>query len=174
MARRVSKWIRDNIDDDVLHTSIFKFEVTTDIKIPQADGSNIFKTVTVDAMPDANLDEDRLEEELAFAPSQYQFYHGLYSTLRYQSTVAQLSIKAKKRNLTATILEQYRENGVKLTQDQLDYLVSGDPDIIKLEKAHATLERGIGKLFGLLHSLDMKSDNGRSLLASKRRSMENC
>ncbi len=165
-AGYVPEWILKTIPEDVSETL---FKITIAVKGSSKDGiEGDRKRITLDILPLVGIQYDTVELDLEKTPSQLVYVAALYSELRNQVATIERAIKTKRANITKMILDQQKQEGVRLTNDQINQIVNSDEKVIQLEEALANKQMQSGKLYYYIEGIKMKNDNLRSLMGMKK------
>ena len=187
-VRKTPYWISEYIPKELVESTLFRFNVelqtvlsfkcvncdaefNNNIKVCSECGGVLdrkHKKVTVDLVPDVDLDYEILDGQLQTLPAQYTFYSAVYSELKLKVAIEERRLKAVKGQIIERLKNQMRENNVKLTGEQLKSIMEADDQIIKADYRLQLAQMQCGKLYHILEALKMKSEIGRSLLALKR------
>lgn len=163
----VPEWILKTIPEDVSDT-LFKIVVHVKGSSDQADGEVKRKSITLDILPLVGIQYDTVEQDLEKTPGQLVFVSALYSELRNHVSTIERAIKTRRAKLTKTILDSQKQEGVRLTNDQVTQIVNSDDKLIELEEAMAKKQMQSGKLYYYIEAIKMKNDNLRSLMGMKK------
>lgn len=156
------KWIVEHIDPTLAESKLFRF------KVKLSDG----EYTEVDVLQDLDIDYDLLETHLEHVPAQYMFWASIYSELRSMVSIIELKIRARRNKLAVTIIEEYKERSVRLTDKQMNSLIDGDDGLIRLEVELASAQKHVGKCYHMVEAIKIKSDSCRSLSGFKRQELE--
>lgn len=159
------RWITENLPEELLGSDFFVFKVNLRAKDPQTN--NQIK-ITVDLLPDLDLDYEILEQQMEDIPAQMAFWSTLYSELRNNSTVLERAIKIRKGQAIEEIQKRARDEGIKFTADQVKTVVEADDKLNRLEDGLAQIQMKTGKVYHLIDALKTKADLARSLAGFKR------
>lgn len=165
----VPEWITQTIPEDLRNT-LFKVKVALRAKDDESDelSKPKVKMIALDILPLIGIQYETAEKDLETTPSQLIFVAALYSEIRNQVSTIERAIKTKRAVLTKTTLDLQKQEGVRLTNDQIMQIVNADAEIIKLEDALAKKQMQAGKLYYYIEGLRMKNENLRSLVSMKK------
>jgi hypothetical protein len=165
--RKLPSWITEyvlTVSPELASTSLFRFNV----KLQITDEHNKPKTLTVDMLPDLDLDYEILEEQMEQIPGQYAFWSAVFSEVKMGVAVADRKLKMRYGAVVEKIQEESNKNGVKLTAEVIKRIAESDQDVVKADLAYQMAQMQAGKLFHMLEALKMKSELARSLAGFKR------
>ncbi len=154
-----NQWWDQNIDHD-LGEAIVKFKLVLNNKV-----------VARDWRIDVAIDYDMLEEDLESMSSIYAFWSAVLSEAKKKQKMTEFKMMIKRGKILAAIAKDAKE-GVKLTKDDKDNIVNLDTEFASLTVESIEIETTVSKLFGIVDSLKMKSDNLRSLAGFKKQEMQ--
>lgn len=159
---KYSKWFKDNVPDELMDSTLFKFEV------------NIGKgnKVEVNIASDLDIDYHDIQNQLAEVPSQFAYWSSIYSELKMQVNKIERQIKIKRGQLVDRTIKEATEAQVRLTDKQVQNIIESDDDLNKLESALIVMNKHVGKLYYMIEALRMKSDSIRSLAGFARQEMQ--
>lgn len=147
-----TKWIDDNIPEDIRDSNLFKFNVDLGDK-----------QVRIDMISDIGIDYDHISEQLEETPSQFAFWAAIYSELRLQSDKLERMIKAKKGQVVEKLVTDASDAQVRITDKQVQAIVEKDEELNKLEAKLLVTNKHCGKVYFMVECLRMKCDNLRTL-----------
>jgi hypothetical protein len=154
-----SNWVGETIPTDIAESELLRFNVTLPNK----------KVMAIDMLACTELDYNMLEEQMADISSQFSFFAAVYSQLKYQCTIREKALKAKRGRLFDTFLKTAAAQTTRPpAADTLKIIVEGDKGLINLEQELAGIQRDTGKVWYLVEALRMKADMLRSLAGFKR------
>ena len=151
------EWFRDHVPLDVATSSLFRFNI-------RLNGS----IIPVDLTQDIGIDFEILEQQHEQIPAQYIYWASVYSELRSNVATIEVRIKGKRKVITNTALEHFRQKGVKLTDKQLDKIIDGDEDLRRLEAELIIGQKQCGKVYHMVKAIELRSEHTRSLAGFKR------
>lgn len=187
---KLPAWISEYIPAELVDSSLFRFEIqlqAIDGYVCELCGSKYqsklkactaincggnltvaYKKVTVDLIPDLDLDYNILRDQMQDIPAQYAFWSAVYSEARLKVSIEERRLKAIKGRLVERAQTQAITNQVKLTGDQIKMVIEADDKIqvADLRLQHAQMQ--CGKLFHMLEALKMKAELARSLAGFKK------
>lgn len=193
-------WISEYIPKELAESSLFRFEVQLQAIIGMVcrdcgheydhvvkkctvdlgDGHicsctkfrPIPKTVTVDLLPDLDLDYEILEDQMQNLPSQYAFWSAVYSETRLRVATEERKLKATRGVLTETVQRRAADEKIRLTADQVKVVVEAEESLAEADRRLQRAQMQCGKLFHMMEALKMKSELARSLAGFKRQEHE--
>ena len=154
------KWIKSNFDEAVSDT-VFK------LKVVLPDG----QTVTKDFSVDVEIDYDMLEEQLADTPAIYAFLSSVLSEQKHVCAKLERSCARRRAIVIQKANETALTEGLKLHKYVLDDLAEADDVMLELQGKLMLAQRSLGKLYGFVDAIRMKSEHLRSLAGFKRQEM---
>ena len=167
---RLPKWIEANIPDELVSSSLFKFEVT--LQVPDPDDPSQKRKIEVDILPDLDIDMDILEEQMQDVPAQYAFWSSVYSELRLAVAVAERNLKVRRGKATKFVQEEAKRNGTRISVEQVKTIVESDQKLIDADLRLARAQMLAGKIWHMIKALEMKQENCRSLIGLKKAEYE--
>lgn len=163
-TKKLPNWINENIPKELLNsTTLFRFKVP----LPSTG-----EKVTVDILPDLDLDYEILEEQMQDIPAQYAYYSTFYSELRLLVARAERNLKARRGEATQTVSDTAREHGTKLSADTIKQIVEADAKLIQADERLQKAQMICGKIYHMLEALKMKAELARSLAGFKRQEQD--
>jgi hypothetical protein len=154
----MANWWEKNIDQE-LSEILIKFKLTLNNK-----------EIIRDWRTDCKINYEHLEDDLEDMPSIYAFWTAILSEARKKLRIIEFQIDIQK----AKILKGVKiPEGIKLTVADKENIVTLDVEYNQLIIKQIELESTVSKLFGIVDSLKMKSDNLRSLAGFKRAELTN-
>ena len=154
------KWLKNNFQDK-LSDAVFK------LKIELPNGSIITKDFSVDV----EIDYDMLEEQLAETPAIYAFLSSVLSEQKHVCAKFERLIARRRAMIIQNANEEAQKAGMKLHKYVLDEIVEADDKILELQTHLMLAQRSLGKLYGFVDAIRMKSEHLRSLAGFKRQEM---
>lgn len=130
------------------------------------------KVVARDWRIDCDINYDTLEDDLETMPSIFGFWSAVLAEARKKQKLVEFQLAMKRSQILDRIAKDMKE-GMKLTKDDKDNIVNLDKQYGILMLQSIDIEVTVSKLFGIVDSLKMKSDNLRSLAGFKRAEMQN-
>ena len=161
-TRKLPRWVQEHTPEELVDSTVFRFNVT----LPNGH------TVSLDTLPDLDIDYDQLEHQLTDLPSQYYYWSALMIELKTAVEFYDRRVKVRRGVVTEQATVVQKETGVRLTVDQVKAIVEEDEQLNQLEEKRIALQRQAGKLNHMTVALQMKSEHLRSLCASKRQERE--
>jgi hypothetical protein len=126
--------------------------------------------VNRDWRKDCKIEYDHLEDDLESMPGIFAFWSSVLAEARKNLRIAEYQIDIRKSKI---LREMKIPEGVKLTVSDKENIVNLDKEYNELKAKFIELECTVSKLFGIVDSLKMKSDNLRSLAGFKREELKN-
>lgn len=156
----MSKWFSENIDED-LANAILR------IKVRMPNGT----TLERDLRPDLATDYELLEEQLTETPSIFVFWSAALAEQRRHTASLERMIQRRKAKVCEMIIADSKKEKYKVTQYMLEELVELDDEYMKLQAELVLAKRTESKLWSIVRSIEMKSDNLRTLAGFKKQEM---
>ena len=153
-------WTKNNFDDKLIGT-VFKLR----IELPNG------QLVTKDFSVDVDIDYDMLEEQLAETPAIYAFLSSILSEQKCVCAKMERLIARRRSVVIQNTNELAKTEGLKLHKYALDDLVEADDKTLELQTQLMLAQRSLGKLYGFVDAIRMKSEHLRSLAGFKRQEM---
>lgn len=122
---------------------------------------------------DVQIDYDNIQEELENAPAIFSYWSSVLAQQRLIVDTSKQAIIARTAKKQNEYSNAAKAGDFKMSKYQLDSLVEADDDIIKMKMQLAFDEKKLSVLYGLIKSLEMKSDNLRSLAGFAKMEMKN-
>ena len=154
------KWVKNNFED-LLADTVFKLRV----QLPNG------KVVNKDFSIDVEIDYDMLEEQLAETPVIYAFLSSVLSEQKCACAKLESMIARRRAKVVQHANETAKTEGLKLHKYILDDLVIADDQVLELQGKLMLAQRSLGKLYGFVDAIRMKSEHLRSLAGFKRQEM---
>lgn len=171
--RVIPEWIQEHLPAELVDSTLFRFEVQLQVIESRDDsGKPKYKSLTVDMLPDLELDYENLESQMTTLPSQYIFWSSIYSELRLGVSVADRKLKARKGKVIDRIISEAALARVKLTSDQVKAIAEADSDLKEAELRYERAQMYCGKVYHMVEAIKMKMDLARSLAGFKRAEQE--
>lgn len=167
------KWIQEHLPEELATSTLFRFNVKLQTIITGENGEQTRQQITVDILPDLDLDYEILETQMCDIPAQYAFWAAVYSEARLSVAVAERKLKARKGELTKLIQKEALSENVKLSVEQVKILVESDERLNQYELAFQHAQMQVGKLYHTMEAIKMKVDLSRSLLGVKKQDRDN-
>lgn len=164
-SKTIPKWITNNLPEELLGTDFFVFKVQLRSKDPKT-GESI--AITVDLLPDLDVDYDIIENQMEDLPAQYAFWASVYSELRNNVAMLERASKIRKGQVIEEVQKSARDEGIKFTADQVKSVVEVDDTLNKIEARVEKAQMQTGKIYHLMESLKMKAELVRSLYGFKK------
>ena len=161
-----SNWIESNVPQELIKSSLFRFDVT--LRVPDPDNPGKNKKISVDILSDLDVDMDILEEQMQNLPSQYAYWSAIYSELRVAVAVAERNLKVRKGKATDEVVSRAKEAGTKVTADQVRQIVEINPALVEADLKLANAHMIAGKIYHMLEAVKMKHEVCRSLIGIKK------
>ena len=154
-----NSWWAANIDPD-LAAAIVSFKLTIQGKV-----------VARDWRLDSDINYETLEDDLETMPSIFGFWSAVLSEARKKQKLVETRLIIKRAKILNRIAQDMTA-GMKMTKDDKDNIVNLDPEYMAIVTESIEVEVTVSKLFGIVDSMRMKSDNLRSLAGFKRAEMQ--
>lgn len=189
---RLPPWISEYVPAELVESTLFRFEIqlqaidclvckkceakyTTPVAVCPCGSNNFerqYRTITVDLLPDLDLDYEQLPQQMADVPATYAFWATVYSEAKLRVSVEERRLKAVRGKLTQAALSEGSKYNIKLTADQVKTVIESDPEITKADMKLSIAQMQCGKLYHMLEALRIKADMARSLFGMKRKELE--
>jgi hypothetical protein len=156
------KWFQDHVPSELADSSLFKFSIKLQ------NGS----VVEINLVDDIDINFDILEEQHEQIPAQYIYWAAIYSELRCATAIQELKMKSRRNSVVRKVVAEFKAQGTKLTDKQLNGLIEGDNDLVKNEAELAILQRNCGKVYHMVEAIKLRSEHCRSLAGFKRQEKE--
>lgn len=168
---RLPAWIDSNLPPELATSSLFRFNVKLQVTEVDPNDQNKLrrKEITVDLLPDLDLDQQILESQMHDLPAQYSFWASVYSEVRLGVAVAERKLKARKAEVTKLVQKEAIAEGVKLNADAIKIIVEADKRLNEAEMGFQLAQMQAGKLYHMIEGLKMKAELARSLLGLKKK-----
>lgn len=166
-STKLPEWIREWVPAELAESTLFRFEVMLQVE-ENTDTGIKRKTITVDLLPDLDLDYEILEEQMQNLPAQYAFFAAVYSEVRMNVELLERAVKARKGKIVQTMVKEGREEKLKFTADQIKTVLEADDGLVRLDEKLQKFQMQAGKLYHMLEALKMKAELARSLAGFKR------
>ena len=166
---KLPEWIKQYVPEELAQSSLFRFDTLLQVEETGPDGKQRKKRITVDLLPDLDLDYEILETQLQNLPAQYAFFAAVYSEVRMNSELVERALKAKKGNIVKMMVSEAGREKIRFTADQIKIVLESDEGLMRLDEQYQKLQMQAGKLYHMLEALKMKSELARSLAGFKRK-----
>lgn len=166
------RWISENVPEELINSSLFRLVVKLQATEQRGDGSVARKEVTVDLLPDVDVDYDLLEHQMEQTPAQYTFWAAVYSEVRLAVAVAERNLKVRRGQAIEAVNKKLADDKVKLSADLVKTVIESDKMLIEADMRLQTAQMQAGKLYHMLEALKMKAELLRSLAGFKRQEHE--
>jgi hypothetical protein len=163
---KLPSWIEANIPEELVTSSLFRFKVT--LQVPDPEDKSKKKQITVDILPDLDIDMDILEEQMQDVPAQYAFWSAVYSELRLAVAIAERRLKRRRGEAINTIQEEMVANKTRISVDQQKLIMEMDKPLIEADLKLAQAQMLAGKVWHMVKALEMKHEVARSLIGLKK------
>jgi len=164
-AENLPEWISENIPAELAGSTLFRFNVTLQVR---DEATNKAKVVTVDMLPNLDIDMEILEDQMRHIPAQYAYWAAIYSEARLAVGIAERNLKIRRGKATWEVQGKATAENVKLTSEQTKLVVEADDDLVKADLRLQDAQMRTGKLYHMLEALKMKAELARSLIGFKR------
>jgi hypothetical protein len=162
-------WIADNVPEELVNSTVFKFRVKLNSIDPATKKNRI---ISVDILPDLNMDYETLEEQIQYLPAQYAFWAAIYSECRNMVAVAERAVKVRRAQAIRAVQNDAANNKVKFTAEQVKHLIEADKALVGADTQLQKFQMQAGKLYHMLEAIKMKAELSRSLAGFKRQEHE--
>jgi ribosomal protein L40E len=198
---KLPDWIDENLPRELVESTLFRFIIELQTvrsfacrkcgakhakKVEQCDavgedgnqcGSTNFikehKKITVDMLPDLDLDYELLEQTMQDIPAQYAFYSMVYSEARMKVALEERKLKAVRGTITRRIQTEASHENVRLTAEQVKSVIEASDDIINADTKLQLAQMQCGKLYHMIEALRIKAELARSLAGFKKQDQNN-
>ena len=171
---KLPEWIRENVPPELSGSTLFRFNITLQATEKDEHGEEVRKTITVDLLPDLDLDTAILEMQMESIPAQYAFWSAVYSELKLAVGVAERKLKIRRGKATEEVNRRFTENGLKPpSAEQVKMIVEADDQLAAADMRLQEAQMQAGKLYHMLEALKMKAELSRSLAGFKRNELMN-
>ena len=151
-------WWKKNVDEDIAEALVaFKLKL---------NGREVIR----DWREDVKIDEDTIQDDLEDIPSILSFWSAALAEAKKKLRTVEYKLDIQKSKI---IREIKPPEGVKLTVADKESIINLDKQFAALMIEKIDLECLVSKLFGVVESLRIKSENLRSLMAFRRAEMMN-
>lgn len=164
--REYSDWIDANVPEELISSSLFRFDVT--LRVPDQNDPKKLKKITIDILSDLDVNMDILEEQMQNIPSQYAYWAAIYSELRVAVAVAERNLKVRKGKATDEVARTAKEAGTKITAEQMRHIVEVNPGLVEADLRLANAHMLAGKVYHMMEAIKMKHEVCRSLIGIKK------
>ncbi|MEM3000683.1 MAG: hypothetical protein QXP41_00625 [Candidatus Nitrosocaldus sp.] len=152
-------WFDDNLGDIANQLIRIKMEV---------DG----KYIERDVKPDVIIDYEVLEDQLIETPQAFVYWGFMLAEAKKNVATIERAIAVRRGQVTKTLLEEARKEGVKLRASDIEDLVETDEQLNQLETRLILANRTLSKLFAIVEAVKMKSEHLRSLAGFKKQELK--
>jgi hypothetical protein len=169
--RKLPAWIEENVlcvAPELASTTLFKFNVKLQVKEKDETGSIKNKVITVDLLPDLDLDYEILEQQIQDIPAQYAFWSTVFSEVKMGVAVAERQYKMRYGEVIEQITREFASNGIKPTVEVIKRVVEKDKELIKADLEYQKAQMKAGKLYHMLEALKLKAELARTLAGFKK------
>lgn len=169
--RKLPSWIEENVlcvSPELANTTLFKFNVKLQVKEQGEDGKAKNKVITVDLLPDLDLDYEILEQQIQDIPSQYAFWSTVFSEVKMGVAIAERQYKMRLGEAMEKITDSYAKNGIKPTAEVIKRIVEKDAELVKADLELQKAQMKAGKLYHMLEALKLKAELARTLAGFKK------
>lgn len=169
-GKNLPRWIDENLPTDLATSTLFRFNVKLQAMVRDDETGKLKRReITVDLLPDLDIDTEIVEQQMGDLPAQYAFWAAVYSEVRLGVAVAERKLKARKGEVTKLVRQEAAKEGVKINQDELKVIVEADARLNEAEMNFQHAQMQAGKLYHMLEALKMKVELSRSLLGLKKK-----
>lgn len=169
--RKLPSWIEENVlcvSPELANTTLFKFNVKLQVKETGEDGKLRNKILTVDLLPDLDLDYEILEDQIQDIPAQYAFWSTVFSEVKMGVAVAERQYKMRLGEAMEEITEKFSKNGLKPTAEVIKRIVEKDAELVRADLELQKAQMKAGKLYHMLEALKLKAELARTLSGFKK------
>jgi hypothetical protein len=189
--KQLPTWITEHVPRELVESTLFRFKVKLQAidyyycskckskfnSFGQCSDCKVklktqHRDLQVYMLPDLDLDYDLLEEQLQALPAQYAYWAAAYSEARLHVGILERRFKATKGAIIEKVQKSAKENGIKLTVEQVKSVVEADAKVIQDDVLLQQAQMRCGKLYHMMEALKMKSELGRSLAGFKRQELD--
>lgn len=168
---------REEIETDIL-------DVVAKLKMPLSvvqGGKRVLVQMERDFRSDLEINMIDLEDQMMDTPSIYAFWSNILSeqqmvvdTLERQLKIRRGAVKRELREEAARSMRDGTalSSRTGLNRDDIDDLMSLDPEIKELGASLIKAKRALSKLWGIVNAVKMKSETMRSLAGFKKQELE--
>jgi len=164
------KWITENIPQELLGSNFFVFQINLRAVDPQTRKPLV---ITVDLLPDLDVDYEILEQQAEDIPAQYAFWASVYSELRNNVALLERAVKIRKGEAIEEVQKRARDENIRFTADQVKSVVEADKELNRTESALSKIQMQTGKVYHMMEALRTKADLVRTLAGFKRQEQDN-
>ena len=107
-SKTTPKWINENLPEELLGTDFFVFRVELKAKDPKTGKPVV---ISIDMLPDLDLDYDIIEQQMENLPAQYAFWAAVYSELRNNVAFLERAVKIRKGQVIEEVQKSARDEG---------------------------------------------------------------
>ena len=129
--------------------------------------------VTRDFSTDIHICYDNIQQELIEASAIYAFWSTILANQRLVVDTIKQHIISLSAKIQQKFMDAAKAGDIKIVKYQLDGFVEADESILKLQMKLAVEEKRLSVLYGIIKSLEIKSDNLRSLAGFAKMEMKN-
>jgi len=155
-----NRWWEKNVDSDIS-------DVIIELKATIGN-----KTVNKNWVDDLSLNYENIDNDMENIPTILAFWSAVLAEARKQHSVIKMKMDIRKSKVLDGTKDLIKE-GVKLTVNDKENMVSVDPKYVSLHTQEIELGATISKLFGIVDAIKIKADNLRSFAAMKRAELNN-
>jgi len=167
MTKRQShkNWLSETISPDILESKLFRFRVHTEVTL--ANGEK--QSFEVDLTNDADVDYNKLEQQLENVPEQIVFWGSIHAQLRAYAATVERRCKARRAVLIEEATDMIRAGTApKLTVEQIKMVVEKDELLNRYEELYIKVSCHASKCYNMVNALQIKAENLRSLYSFYR------
>ena len=170
-SEKYPAWVEANIPEELVTSTLFRFEVT--LQVPDPDDTSKRKKITVDILPDLDIDMEILEEQMQDVPAQYAFWASVYSELRLAVALAERKLKKRRGEAFTTVQREAIASNTKISVENQKMIVETDKLLIAADVRLAQAQMLSGKVWHMVKALEMKHEVCRSVIGLKKVEREN-
>jgi hypothetical protein len=129
------------------------------------------KKQIVDFTPDLDIEYNILEDQLSEQPARFAFWSMILSEQKCVVDKLKLKLRIRRSSVFQKTIEAARAIDRKIPKYELDEIVENDKKIIELSLDLLKEEKTLSKMYGIVESMRIKSDNLRSLAGFKKQEL---
>lgn len=172
-GEKLPEWINENVPPELAGSTLFRFLITLQTT-EVINGESVRKSITVDMLPDLDLDMEILESQMEAIPAQFAFWASVYSELKLAVGVAERNLKIRRGKAVEEINRRYHNEKLKPpSAEQVKTIVESDDQLVAADMRLLQAQMQTGKLYHMLEALRMKAELARSLAGFKRQELNN-
>lgn len=165
-TEKLPAWIEANIPEELVSSSLFRFNVT--LQVPDPESNSKKREITVNILPDLDIDMEILEEQMQDIPAQYAFWSSVYSELRLAVALAERKLKVRKGEAIQAVQREMEANKTRISVEQQKLIMEMNPPLVRADTNLAVAQKNAGKIWHMVKALEMKHEVCRSLIGLKK------